>query len=143
MIILWWLGYCEGTTPETKHLLSQTESNCCAIVSLSDPPHAEVSGYNGDWYVDLETAALRCVSGGNPKPQSFTWIRYSQTCRPLWLSGRPYMTNRLMCLITVTFFVCYSVVITLDGWMGDLKSVSGQPFVCGSNESNFSTQTII
>uniref|UniRef100_UPI003AB0BF22 nectin-4 n=1 Tax=Centroberyx gerrardi TaxID=166262 RepID=UPI003AB0BF22 len=39
------------------------------------PPHAEVSGFNEDWYVGLETAALRCVSGGNPKPQSFTWTR--------------------------------------------------------------------
>ncbi|XP_039996373.1 nectin-4 [Xiphias gladius] len=39
------------------------------------PPHADVSGYNGDWSVGLENAALRCVSGGNPKPQSFTWIR--------------------------------------------------------------------
>ncbi|XP_054457682.1 nectin-4 [Anoplopoma fimbria] len=39
------------------------------------PPHAEVSGYNGDWSVGLENAALRCVSGGNPKPQSFSWIR--------------------------------------------------------------------
>ncbi|XP_056298786.1 nectin-4 isoform X2 [Pseudoliparis swirei] len=39
------------------------------------PPHAEVSGFNGDWAVGLENVALRCVSGGNPKPQSFTWIR--------------------------------------------------------------------
>ncbi|KAM9335754.1 nectin-4 isoform 2-T2 [Symphorus nematophorus] len=39
------------------------------------PPHAEVSGYNGDWSEGTENAALRCVSGGNPKPQSFTWIR--------------------------------------------------------------------
>uniref|UniRef100_UPI0037E81814 nectin-4 isoform X2 n=1 Tax=Semicossyphus pulcher TaxID=241346 RepID=UPI0037E81814 len=39
------------------------------------PPHAEVSGYGGDWSVGMENAALRCVSGGNPKPQSFTWIR--------------------------------------------------------------------
>ncbi|XP_031144373.1 nectin-4 [Sander lucioperca] len=39
------------------------------------PPHAEVSGYNGDWSVGMENAALRCVSGGNPKPQSFTWTR--------------------------------------------------------------------
>ncbi|XP_067379712.1 nectin-4 isoform X2 [Channa argus] len=38
-------------------------------------PHAEVSGYNGGWSVGLENAALKCVSGGNPKPQSFTWIR--------------------------------------------------------------------
>ncbi|KAF1380413.1 hypothetical protein PFLUV_G00163470 [Perca fluviatilis] len=38
------------------------------------PPHAEVSGYNGDWSVGMENAALRCVSGGNPKP-SFTWTR--------------------------------------------------------------------
>uniref|UniRef100_A0A669BZ34 Nectin cell adhesion molecule 4a n=1 Tax=Oreochromis niloticus TaxID=8128 RepID=A0A669BZ34_ORENI len=39
------------------------------------PPHAEVSGYNGNWYVGLENAALSCVSGGNPKPHVFTWIR--------------------------------------------------------------------
>ncbi|KAM4612059.1 nectin-4 isoform 2-T2 [Polymixia lowei] len=39
------------------------------------PPHAEVSGYNENWYVDLKKVALRCVSGGNPKPQSFTWTR--------------------------------------------------------------------
>ncbi|TNN34079.1 Nectin-4 [Liparis tanakae] len=48
----------------------------------SVPPHAEVSGFNGDWVIGLENAALRCVSGGNPKPQSFTWIRYSRP-RPL------------------------------------------------------------
>ncbi|XP_041634867.1 nectin-4 [Cheilinus undulatus] len=39
------------------------------------PPHAEVSGFNGDWSVGMQNAALRCVSGGNPRPQSFTWIR--------------------------------------------------------------------
>ncbi|XP_074480039.1 nectin-4 isoform X1 [Sebastes fasciatus] len=39
------------------------------------PPHAEVSGYSGDWSVGMENAALRCVSGGNPKPQIFTWTR--------------------------------------------------------------------
>ncbi|XP_035004607.1 nectin-4 [Hippoglossus stenolepis] len=38
------------------------------------PPHAEVSGYSRDWFIGLENAALRCVSGGNPKP-SITWIR--------------------------------------------------------------------
>ncbi|CAB1428477.1 unnamed protein product [Pleuronectes platessa] len=38
------------------------------------PPHAEVSGYGGDWFIGLENAALRCVSGGNPKPR-ITWIR--------------------------------------------------------------------
>lgn len=39
------------------------------------PPHAEVTGFNGDWFSGMENAALRCVSGGNPKPQSFTWSR--------------------------------------------------------------------
>lgn len=39
------------------------------------PPYAEVSGYKKDWYVGLENAALRCESGGNPKPHSFSWIR--------------------------------------------------------------------
>ncbi|XP_034066488.1 nectin-4 isoform X2 [Gymnodraco acuticeps] len=39
------------------------------------PPDAEVSGFAGDWLMGLENAALRCVSGGNPKPHSFTWLR--------------------------------------------------------------------
>ncbi|XP_033992304.1 nectin-4 isoform X1 [Trematomus bernacchii] len=39
------------------------------------PPDAEVSGFAEDWLEGLENAALRCVSGGNPKPHSFTWLR--------------------------------------------------------------------
>lgn len=39
------------------------------------PPYAEVSGYSEDWHEGLENAALRCESGGNPKPHSFTWNR--------------------------------------------------------------------
>ncbi|XP_029944133.1 nectin-4 isoform X2 [Salarias fasciatus] len=39
------------------------------------PPDAEVTGYSDDWHVGLENAALSCVSGGNPRPRSFTWIR--------------------------------------------------------------------
>ncbi|XP_036967493.1 nectin-4 isoform X2 [Acanthopagrus latus] len=39
------------------------------------PPDAEVSVLNKDWFVGTENAALTCVSGGNPKPQSFTWTR--------------------------------------------------------------------
>ncbi|XP_036375248.1 nectin-4-like [Megalops cyprinoides] len=39
------------------------------------PPDAAVRGYDGNWFVGLEGASLRCDSGGNPKPQSFTWTR--------------------------------------------------------------------
>ncbi|XP_023828939.1 nectin-4 [Salvelinus sp. IW2-2015] len=39
------------------------------------PPNAEISGFNQNWYAGLEGAALSCVSGGNPKPQRFTWTR--------------------------------------------------------------------
>ncbi|XP_061620449.1 nectin-4 isoform X2 [Phyllopteryx taeniolatus] len=42
------------------------------------PPDSEVSGYSGDWYVGLERAALSCVSGGNPRPQLFTWARLGE-----------------------------------------------------------------
>lgn len=38
------------------------------------PPHADVLGYDKSWFVGLENAAVRCVSGGNPKPKT-TWIR--------------------------------------------------------------------
>ncbi|XP_041723997.1 nectin-4-like [Coregonus clupeaformis] len=39
------------------------------------PPNAEISGFDQNWYAGLEEAALSCVSGGNPKPQSFIWTR--------------------------------------------------------------------
>ncbi|CAB1326500.1 unnamed protein product, partial [Coregonus sp. 'balchen'] len=39
------------------------------------PPDAAVTGYNGNWYMGLKGAELKCESGGNPKPQSFTWTR--------------------------------------------------------------------
>lgn len=39
------------------------------------PPDVEVSGFNNNWFVGLENAALTCVSRGNPKPHSFTWSR--------------------------------------------------------------------
>ncbi|KAJ8409808.1 hypothetical protein AAFF_G00218670 [Aldrovandia affinis] len=39
------------------------------------PPDTAVRGYDENWVVGLEGASLRCESGGNPKPQSFTWSR--------------------------------------------------------------------
>ncbi|KAI1901212.1 hypothetical protein AGOR_G00031970 [Albula goreensis] len=39
------------------------------------PPDATVRGYDGNWFVGLEGVSLRCDSGGNPKPQTFTWSR--------------------------------------------------------------------
>ncbi|KAK6323240.1 hypothetical protein J4Q44_G00055790 [Coregonus suidteri] len=39
------------------------------------PPNAEISGFDQNWYAGLEGAVLSCVSGGNPKPQSFTWTK--------------------------------------------------------------------
>lgn len=39
------------------------------------PPHAEIKGFKDDWLQGLENAALKCVSGGNPAPHHFTWLR--------------------------------------------------------------------
>ncbi|XP_058251606.1 nectin-4 isoform X1 [Hemibagrus wyckioides] len=39
------------------------------------PPEATISGYNENWYLDLEGAQLQCNGAGNPKPQNFTWSR--------------------------------------------------------------------
>lgn len=45
------------------------------------PPHAEVTGYSGDWFSGSRNAAVRCVTGGNPAP-TITWIRYRRTRLP-------------------------------------------------------------
>ncbi|XP_014047170.2 nectin-4 isoform X3 [Salmo salar] len=39
------------------------------------PPDASVTGFDGNWYMGLKGAELRCESGGNPKPNNFTWTR--------------------------------------------------------------------
>ncbi|XP_031441063.1 nectin-4 [Clupea harengus] len=39
------------------------------------PPDVSIGRLKGDWYVGLEDAELNCVSGGNPKPNNFTWSR--------------------------------------------------------------------
>ncbi|XP_034470563.1 nectin-4 isoform X1 [Hippoglossus hippoglossus] len=39
------------------------------------PPDATITSVSGDWFVGLENAELVCDSGGNPKPQNFTWTR--------------------------------------------------------------------
>ncbi|XP_052320095.1 nectin-4-like isoform X4 [Oncorhynchus keta] len=39
------------------------------------PPDASVTGFDGNWYMGLKGAELRCESGGNPKPKNFTWTR--------------------------------------------------------------------
>ncbi|XP_022607983.1 nectin-4-like isoform X1 [Seriola dumerili] len=57
------------------HETSSTPRRLSNRLVVHFPPHAEVSGYNEDWSIGMENAALRCLSGGNPKPQSFTWIR--------------------------------------------------------------------
>ncbi|KAJ8382487.1 hypothetical protein SKAU_G00032650 [Synaphobranchus kaupii] len=39
------------------------------------PPDPTIRGYDGNWFLGLERVSLRCDSGGNPKPQNFTWSR--------------------------------------------------------------------
>ncbi|KAJ8268545.1 hypothetical protein COCON_G00137170 [Conger conger] len=39
------------------------------------PPNPTVKGYDQNWVVGYEGASLRCESGGNPKPENFTWSR--------------------------------------------------------------------
>ncbi|XP_036411646.1 LOW QUALITY PROTEIN: nectin-4 [Colossoma macropomum] len=39
------------------------------------PPNPEVVGYDQNWSVGRIGAELRCESGGNPRPQNFTWTR--------------------------------------------------------------------
>lgn len=41
---------------------------------LPVPPHAKVVDYSRDWFVGLASAAVRCVSVGNPPPL-FNWTR--------------------------------------------------------------------
>lgn len=91
---VWHFRFCSRTVLAWIHslffLFSQTITFPTAIqasfppppcFSSPDPPHAEVTGYSGDWFSGLRNAALRCVTGGNPAP-TITWIRYRRTRLP-------------------------------------------------------------
>ncbi|MBN3304937.1 NECT4 protein, partial [Amia calva] len=39
------------------------------------PPDVTIKGYDDNWFVGLERATLKCIAGGNPIPQNFTWSR--------------------------------------------------------------------
>ncbi|XP_060940545.1 nectin-4-like [Limanda limanda] len=45
------------------------------LLEVQYPPDATITSVSGDWFVGLENAELVCDSGGNPKPQDFTWTR--------------------------------------------------------------------
>lgn len=56
------------------HPTSQSPRRIKNNLVVHFPPHAEVTGYSGDWFSGLRNAAVRCVTGGNPAP-TITWIR--------------------------------------------------------------------
>ncbi|XP_053293588.1 nectin-4 isoform X2 [Pleuronectes platessa] len=45
------------------------------LLEVQYPPDTTITSVSGDWFVGLENAELVCDSGGNPKPQDFTWTR--------------------------------------------------------------------
>ncbi|XP_062259803.1 nectin-4 isoform X2 [Platichthys flesus] len=45
------------------------------LLEVQYPPDATITSVSGDWFAGLENAELVCDSGGNPKPQDFTWTR--------------------------------------------------------------------
>lgn len=113
------------------------------------PPHAEVTGYSGDWFMGLRNAALRCVTGGNPTPK-ITWIRYRRTRLPLclvlgWLivwGAWSYVSRRFQ-----DNCVYYSEVIlaagTVDWGRGRGGGGVALPPLDNSVLIGFSTQTFI
>ncbi|MEQ2294344.1 hypothetical protein AMECASPLE_002954 [Ameca splendens] len=56
------------------HPVFQSPRRLKNLLVVHFPPHAEVSGFNENWHVGMENAALRCIHGGNPEP-TLTWTR--------------------------------------------------------------------
>ncbi|XP_028838986.1 nectin-4 [Denticeps clupeoides] len=61
------------------HPLFETPHRIRNTLVVHFPPDASVLGYGKNWYVGKEGAELKCESGGNPRPQSFTWSRKGGT----------------------------------------------------------------
>ncbi|XP_026072480.1 nectin-4-like isoform X1 [Carassius auratus] len=80
------------------------------------PPYALISGYEGDWYAEMQGAALHCTGQGNPEPQEFSWMRKGEALpEGVTVDGGSLLFSRPLSLTDKGVYVCTTTNLVGSG----------------------------
>uniref|UniRef100_A0A671N5S8 Nectin-4-like n=1 Tax=Sinocyclocheilus anshuiensis TaxID=1608454 RepID=A0A671N5S8_9TELE len=71
------------------------------------PPNALISGYDDNWYAEMQEATLQCSGQGNPEPQRFNWTRKDEALpEGVTVEGGTLRFSRPLSLTDQGVYVC-------------------------------------
>ncbi|XP_016371076.1 nectin-4-like isoform X2 [Sinocyclocheilus rhinocerous] len=71
------------------------------------PPNALISGYEDNWYAEMQEATLQCSGQGNPEPQRFNWMRKDEALpEGVTVEGGTLRFSRPLSLTDQGVYVC-------------------------------------
>ncbi|XP_018937744.1 nectin-4-like isoform X3 [Cyprinus carpio] len=71
------------------------------------PPNALISGYEDNWYAEMQGATLQCSGQGNPEPQRFNWTRKDEALpEGVTVEGGTLRFSRPLSLTDQGVYVC-------------------------------------
>ncbi|XP_058637494.1 nectin-4 isoform X2 [Onychostoma macrolepis] len=71
------------------------------------PPNALISGYEDNWYAEMQGAALQCSGQGNPEPQSLNWTRKDEALpEGVTVEGGTLRFSRPLSLTDQGLYIC-------------------------------------
>ncbi|KTG05222.1 hypothetical protein cypCar_00017514 [Cyprinus carpio] len=89
------------------------------------PPNALISGYEDDWYAEMQGAALHCSGQGNPEPQQFNWIRKGEALpEGVTVDGGTLLFSRPLSLTDQGVYVCTTTNLVGSGKAEILINIS-------------------
>uniref|UniRef100_A0A9J8D3P2 Nectin cell adhesion molecule 4a n=1 Tax=Cyprinus carpio carpio TaxID=630221 RepID=A0A9J8D3P2_CYPCA len=92
------------------------------------PPNALISGYEDDWYAEMQGAALHCSGQGNPEPQQFNWIRKGEALpEGVTVDGGTLLFSRPLSLTDQGVYVCTTTNLVGSGKAEILINISESP----------------
>ncbi|XP_016144601.1 nectin-4-like [Sinocyclocheilus grahami] len=71
------------------------------------PPNALISGYEDNWFAEMQEATLQCSGQGNPEPQKFNWTRKDEALpEGVTVEGGTLRFSRPLSLTDQGVYVC-------------------------------------
>ncbi|XP_026122403.1 nectin-4-like isoform X1 [Carassius auratus] len=92
------------------------------------PPNALISGYEDDWYAEMQEATLQCSGQGNPEPQRFSWMRKDEALpEGVTMEGGTLRFSRPLSLTDQGVYVCTATNEVGSGKAEILINISDLP----------------
>ncbi|XP_016330306.1 nectin-4 isoform X2 [Sinocyclocheilus anshuiensis] len=92
------------------------------------PPNALISGYEDNWYAEMQGAALQCSGQGNPEPQQFNWMRKGEALpEGVTVDGGTLHFSRPLSLTDQGVYVCTTTNLVGSGKAEILINISESP----------------